>query len=496
MAKVKHSGNRIFILGSLYQWALASFVIVTLPLVLDIIYTVTKVTSYIDKSQLTLVQTVNATENGRILLERLIAMERSIRQFQVLNEPELFKAYQEHRAKFVDILESSKATELNSNISKRLEKIQQQEALLFQDILRNSKNKLLKLSSTDLKAFDKLSAQARSLLAEGEKRVAIEASKLSEIAKTVRETLVFSALASIPLALFFGLIFVNFITRPIKHIAKAIRNLGEDGFEQPIAIKGPKDLTELGKQLEWLRLKLSRLEHEKQQFIRNVSHELKTPLATLKEGTDLLAENVVGELNREQEDIIQLMKIGNITINDLVENLLEYQRTISTQIEINYSTFMFHILINQVINEYQLLLRSKNISLNSNLDLININADYSKLKIIISNMLSNALKFSPPNGCIGLTLRYHKNKSTIQLMIEDQGPGIAKDIQPYIFKDFYQGGTPQDWNIKATGLGLALVKYFLEAHKGSIQLLKANEEYCGARFMLQIPQKERAIDAT
>jgi two-component system sensor histidine kinase GlrK len=254
-------------------------------------------------------------------------MERSIRQFQVLNEAELFIAYKEHRNKFLIELESLEMKELNPSLHKQLETLQQQEQRLYQHILLNSQfdqfNQLM-LTKTDLDPFDQLTSLARLLLSDGEKRMGIEASNLSIIATNVQQRLVYTALASIPLALLLALIFVHFLTRPIKDIGRAIRNLGEVGFEQPIYIKGPNDLTKLGLHLEWLRQKLNRVEYEKQQFIRNVSHELKTPLATLKEGTDLLSENVVGELNTEQQEIIQLMKIGNITINDLVENLLDY----------------------------------------------------------------------------------------------------------------------------------------------------------------------------
>ena len=492
MEKNNPSANSSFYIGSLYQWALVSFAIVIMPLVFAIIYTVVEVSKYTEKSQQALFQTVNATENSRIILERLISMERSIRQFQVLNEPQLFISYQEHRIKFIDVIEDLLAENHNQNLFIKLERILQLEHQLYQEILTHSNDEATNLSTTNLDIFDQLNAQAKELLTAGEKRVAIEANNLSKIAKRVYNRLLLLALISIPLAFFLGLVFVNLITRPIKHVGRAIRNLGEVGFEQPISIKGPKDLTELGHHLEWLRQRLNRLEHEKQQFIRNVSHELKTPLATLKEGTDLLAENVVGELNTEQQDIIQLMKIGNITINDLVENLIEYQRTISTLIEINYSNFELKTLITRVTNEYQLLLRSKNISLNSNLDTLYVSADYDKIKIIISNILSNALKFSPQNGTIGISLNITDN-NTFEIIIEDQGPGIAKEIQPYIFIDFFQGSTPKDWKIKATGLGLALVKHYLVAHNGSIKLLPSTQEYSGARFSFQIPLEQGKV---
>ncbi len=482
------SNNKFFIIGSLYQWALASCVIITLPLVLAVIYTVIEVTDYTEQSQKTLFQTVNTTENSRIILDRLISMERSIRQFQVLNEPDIFSAYKDHRTRFLDIMMSLKIQGQDPVLITKLERLQRDEHQLYQNILYKQRNP--PLTETDLNAFDALTTQARTLLTESEKRVGLEATTLSKIAKHVREKLIYSALASIPLALLLGLIFVHLLLRPIKKVSLAIRNLGEVGFEQEISIKGPQDLAELGIHLEWLRQRLTQLEHEKQQFIKNISHELKTPMATLKEGTDLLAENVVGELNAEQQEIIQLMALGNITLYDLVANLLEYQKTIYTKIDLELSIFELNTLIERIIKDYQLPLKTKNITLKSNIKALSINADYEKLKIIISNIFSNALKFSPQNGHIALTLS-EQNK-LIQLTIEDQGIGIAKEIQPLIFEDFYQGSSPQAWTIKGSGLGLALVKHYLDSHQGSIELLKPNKKYNGARFSLYIP-KNRAM---
>ncbi len=490
MLKTKALTQTIFNYGSLFQWALAGFILVIIPLVFAIVFTLIEVTHYTEKSQKTLFQTVKITENIRAIHTRLISMERSVRQFQVLKEVELLKVYQENREKLLDVLNNLKKQELEPLLIKNIEVLQETENKLYQDIVFNLKDNQLQSTEIDLNVFDQLSRQAKQLLSEGEGKVSKETNALSVAGQQVKEKLFISALSSIVVALFFALIFVNLLTRPIKRIRQAIHKLGETGFEKPIYIKGTHDLASLGERLEWLRQKLNQVELEKQQFIRNVSHELKTPLATLKEGADLLADNVVGELNSEQQEIVQLMKLGNIKINDLVDNLLEYQRTISTQVHLNYSVFDLKILITRITREYQLPILSKSIILKSNIGSIHIKADYDKLRIIISNLVSNAVKFSPKNSTLSLCLNLYQQE--IQLKIEDQGPGITKEIEPLIFEDFYLGSSPGSWKIKGSGLGLALVRHYLDMHKGSIQLLPANKEYCGARFLLHLPQNMNA----
>ncbi len=199
-----------------------------------------------------------------------------------------------------------------------------------------------------------------------------------------------------------------------------------------------------------------------------------------------MSENVVGELNEEQKEIIQLMKMGNINIHNLVDNLLEHQKTIATQVDLELTTFELDELIERVINEYQLLLRNRHILIQKDFHRTYVYADYNKLKIVISNLFSNALKFSPVNGTIRLSLQTENN--VVQFTIEDQGPGISAEIQSFIFDDFYQGEAPKDWGIKGSGLGLSLVNYYLAAHNGTIELLSSNDAYPGARFFLQFPQ--------
>lgn len=494
MVKKQAPIRRIFTIGSLTQWAWTIYLIVTLPLIVAIIYTSLEVTDYTQNSQKTLFQTVKAFERSQDFQKTIIEMERNIRQFQVLSDlgPDLYEGkdltdYMENRNKFLLDLESLKKQFLDKQARSLLQTIVLIEEQLFIDISNNVADNEQKISTLDLTVFDHLTSLVKDLVSNSEKKVGSEAAKLSETAQHVGLKLKYSAIASIPITLILAVIFVKIITRPLKDLGRAIRNLGEEGFEKPISIRGTKDLTEIGQHLEWLRQKLNELEFEKQQFIRNVSHELKTPLATLKEGTDLLSENVVGVLNTEQQDIIHLMKMGNITINDLVQNLLEYQRTISTKVEMNYSNFELRILIERMTNEYELLLRSKNITLDNQLSDIKVRADHDKLRVIISNLFSNAVKFSPQNSTIGLTLISHDD-NIIQFIIEDQGPSIEKELESIIFKDFYQGESAKGWKIKASGLGLALVKHYLQAHKGSIKLLDANKQYCGARFSLLLPQ--------
>ncbi len=472
-------------IGSLYQWMLTSFVIVSLPLIFAILYALTSLDSYSKQAQRTVFQTVTVTENARLILERLISMERSIRQFQILNEPSFFDAYIQHRHKLLKLLQDSDFDSLNPTLSYKLNELKQGEEELFQIIYTERVNNNKPLLTSDLIEFESLVEKAREVIRAGSKQQTAEVLALSEFENEVMNRLFFIVLLSAFLALLLSMFFVYFITRPIKKIGSAIKHLAKEDFDYPVEVSGPRDLRELSQNLEGLRKELKYLENEKQHFIRSVSHELKTPLATLKEGTDLLSEEVIGSLNDEQREVLNLMKMANFNIINLVSNLLEYQRAVSIQSRLEYSQFDLSSLMSSLIDEYQLLFQSKNQTVITENPSIEITADYNKLKIILSNFISNAIKFSGKGTQISLSSKVEG--AQVNILIEDQGPGIPESIRSEIFDDFFQGKTSEDSVMKGTGLGLAIVGYYVVKHGGRTNLLAPNETYCGARFSLELP---------
>jgi len=478
-------------IGSLYQWMLTSFIIVSLPLIFAILYAFMALDNYSKQAHRTVFQTVMVTENSRLLLERLISMERSIRQFQILNEASFFEAYIQHRHKFLKLLSDSEFNGLNQTLAIKLNSLKEDETTLFHQIYTEGINDNKVLSFTDLVGFENLVGKARDLIREGSKQQSAEVFALSKFEAEVKSRLIFIVLVSACLALLLSVFFVHFITRPIKKIGSSIKHLAKDDFDFSVEESGPRDLRELGQNLEGLRKELKYLENEKQHFIRSVSHELKTPLATLKEGTDLLSEEVIGTLNDEQREVLSLMKMGNFNIINLVSNLLEYQRAVSIQSRLEYSQFDLSSLMSSLVEEYQLLFQSKNQAVVMKNPSIQITADYNKLKIILSNFISNAIKFSGKNTRIGFSSEVEGKK--VQILIEDQGPGIPESIRSEIFEDFFQGKANEDSVMKGTGLGLAIVGYYVVKHGGKTVLLSPNKEYCGARFSLELPLEAKNV---
>ena len=121
--------------------------------------------------------------------------------------------------------------------------------------------------------------------------------------------------------------FATLIARPIRQLDLAIRQMGSADFTHAIKVTGPQDLRYVGQRLEWLRGRLSELEQQQAQFLRHVSHELKTPLTAVREGAELLRDDVGGKLTPEQRDIVRIVRDNTLSLQQLIEDLLAYQQT-------------------------------------------------------------------------------------------------------------------------------------------------------------------------
>lgn len=476
--------------GSLYHWSLIGFLLVTLPLVMALVSGLLAMSEYTEQSRQALFQTVRANEGGRTLLERLISMERSIRQFQVLKDPELLPVYRQNHDAFTSVARGLRFDDLADDLRIPLAGLVAAEQSLYQYIQMLLQRPEPRLTARDLEGYVTLTLQARALLQTGGRQVGVEAEALAREADRVRRAMLLWAGLALPLALVLGLLFVYLLTRPIRRIEQVIGELGAGRFDQPIVIHGPRDLVDLGRHLDWMRRRLMALEGEKQQFIRNISHELKTPLATLREGAELLEDEVVGELNQEQREIVQLMTIGTLQLNGLVENLLEYQRLANQRTLAQPQAIDLQQLLKKVLDDYRLLIRSKQLLIVEALTSVTLQGDRETIRMMLGNLLSNAIKFSPQGGEIRLSLSL--DKGTCVFQIEDQGEGISEQDRPFVFQEFYQGSSSGRSSVKGSGLGLALVNDTVTRHRGRINLLPSTERYSGARIRLELPLTQQS----
>jgi two-component system sensor histidine kinase GlrK len=313
-----------------------------------------------------------------------------------------------------------------------------------------------------------------------------ELTSLELAAELAQRKLFWQTLLLVPMTLAVVGMFTYLFGRPIRAIDRAIAELGRGTFSRPISIKGPADLERLATQLEWLRGRLLELAQEKNRFLRHMSHELKTPLANIREGTELLMDGAVGELQSAQREVTAILRDNGMKLQRLIENLLSFSAWQAKSVGLEITEFKLRPLVKSVLENQQLQLIAQRVRLDVQVEDLTPWADRGKMRLILDNLLSNAIKFTPRGGTIAIGARGEREQLILDVM--DSGPGVPPEERNRIFEAFYQGKTPQGGHVKGTGIGLSVVTEFVNAHGGGIEILAA--KLGGAHFRVRLPLRQ------
>jgi two-component system sensor histidine kinase GlrK len=334
-----------------------------------------------------------------------------------------------------------------------------------------------------LERIDRLNELADEIARSGNRQIDVRLADMQRQTASTQRRLFWQSALLIPLTLVAILALTLSIGRPLRAIDRAISELGRGTFSRSIEVAGPRDLERLGAQLEWLRLRLLDLAQERNRFLRHMSHELKTPLANIREGAELLMDGAVGPLDNAQREVVAILRDNGIKLHRLIENLLSFSAWQKESVGLDISEFRLRPLVKQVLEAQQLTVVSQRVRLEVKVDDLMLRADRGKVRLIIENLLSNAIKYSPKGGTVYL----HAAKQDTQLLVDvaDTGAGIPPEERARVFEAFYTGRPPAGVQVKGTGIGLSVVLEFVNAHGGTIEIVDG--EYAGAHFRIRMP---------
>ncbi len=472
---------------SLNGLILVGFGFVALPLLLAVIWALVNLDRVAEQSERLVSIGVSAAENNRRLEEQLVTLERVARQYQVLRNPDSLQiilddleSLERQLEEMAPLVAEAGATELAESIGRGASAI----VAALSDPAIDDEQLVAAIDR-----FAPMRLRVEDLTNVLSTYVDSELSILQETARTAQKVSAWQVAALVPGTLVLILIFTFLVARPISQIDSAIHQLGESGFSKPINIKGPTDLERLGRQLEWLRVRLLELAQEKNKFLRHMSHELKTPLANIREGTELLLDGSVGELDEPQREVTDILRMNGLKLQQLIENLLSFSAWQTKSEVLTLSDFPLRAQVIAVARTQRLALKAANIQLKLDVEDIIVNADQDKIRTVLDNLLSNAIKFTPRGGLI--TIRASRLDTSFVIEFGDTGPGIPEEESPRIFEAFFQGRREQGGAVGGTGIGLSVVLECIQAHDGSVELVDS-DEFPGAHFRIHIPQR-RAV---
>ncbi|WP_084196847.1 sensor histidine kinase [Solimonas soli] len=296
-----------------------------------------------------------------------------------------------------------------------------------------------------------------------------------------REMLV-SALTLIPLAALLAYACSVTVTRPLRDLYRTIAALGHGRYSHPVKIEFPREMQRLGEQLDWLRRRLAQLEADKDQFLRQVSHELKTPLASLREGADLLREGSLGELSERQREVAGILAESTVELESLISNLLAYAEWRAERKHSERRWFDPRPLIDELLAVHKLPIATRGLHVELHVAHMGLFGQRAQLRLALDNLLTNAIKHAPARSVIEIHVTTPDHQC--ELAVRDYGRGVRDEDKERIFEPFVRGTEVEEQGIRGTGVGLSLVREVALAHGGVVRVEDAGP---GARFRMAWP---------
>ncbi|MCF6157273.1 MAG: HAMP domain-containing histidine kinase [wastewater metagenome] len=285
----------------------------------------------------------------------------------------------------------------------------------------------------------------------------------------------------------FSYLFTNSICAPIKTLKEATERIANGDLDHRVTVTSRDEIGSLGIAFNQMCDKLKEVDQMKLEFISNISHNLKTPLTSIQEANALMLDKIAGQLSESQTKLLTITKENTLRLIMMINDLLDISRFEAGLMRYNFQYLNIQDIIQKSIDAIRFLAESKNIHIQqciSETSVPKVLLDRDKISQVLDNILSNAVKFTPPGGSITVKAhevdtasishifenknQVHKVHSFIQVSISDTGIGIPAEYHNKIFDKFQQIVNKGKGGIRGTGLGLFIAKHIVSDHGGNI----------------------------
>jgi two-component system sensor histidine kinase GlrK len=263
------------------------------------------------------------------------------------------------------------------------------------------------------------------------------------------------------------------INAPLRELTRGTRTIASGEFSHRLPEDGPSEFAELARDFNSMTEKLEELDQMKRDFVAHVSHELKAPLAAIRQTLAVTIEQIPGPINDGQRRLLELSRNSAERLSAMVSNLLDVSRLEAGTMEYEMSSQDIVGIVRQVVEEFSLKAKDRRIEIAVESDAagIPVVCDADRMIQVIGNLVDNALKFSPVNSTIRVQVSHNDSSTapTARVSIADRGAGVPDDHKQNVFQKFHQvkGGGRRTAG-QGVGLGLAICRTIMEAHRGRI----------------------------
>jgi signal transduction histidine kinase len=287
---------------------------------------------------------------------------------------------------------------------------------------------------------------------------------------------------------FFGVWFISkSIILPLKQLTHGLRTLSQGNYTNKIQVTSKDEFHDLAIAYNEMSGELREQENLRADFIATLSHEIRTPLSSIKESVNIIAEEVLGEVNDKQHKFLTIASSELSRITELLNHLMHVSMLESRQSESAVEIIDPVKLIRDCVNGFTSSAEIKNISFKYTFrkNPGKIKGQREELQQIFTNIIGNALKFSPADKEIGISILKAENSEYVQFKITDEGPGVLEDEKNLIFNKYYRSKSVRK-HMDGVGLGLYISRRIIQAMGGSITV--SNNADKGCSFSITLPK--------
>jgi signal transduction histidine kinase len=288
--------------------------------------------------------------------------------------------------------------------------------------------------------------------------------------------------AAVSLALLGTAVVAQRMTRSLALLSSATAEVAAGAFREPIAVESRDEIGALARSFNSMASQLRQMEETKREFFATVSHELRSPLTSIRGAADLLREGVPGPLTEKQDRLMEIISQSSERLLRLVNQILEMSRLRAGLVELDRKPLNLAWLVDRVVDELHPRAEEAGVTLERERVGANFTyrGDEERLHQLVVNLGANAIRFTPRGGRV--VVRVIDAGAELELQVEDTGVGIPADALPHIFDAYRQAHRERG----GTGLGLAIVRGIVDAHGGRVTA--ESQEGKGSRFTVLLPR--------
>lgn len=438
----------------------------------------------VNKSQNIVTVHYDVVDRSEKLIQNLLTLLEHKRKYEILKKDQYKAAYRENLASFRAHLQNYLSMPPVSNTHENLPQDKRSDVLA---VTSSSSDESIFLDEKLMYSWiDTLSA------IRNKHRTAVmsELEELRDEGNSAMRTGLLGLGASFAAGMIGSFLLAFFMNRSTRELKKGIQRVGQNGDYQPVRVLSRDELGELTQVFNRMAHRLKHEDDRRSDFISMLSHEIRTPLTSIKECLSMLRDGTTGSVNQEQKHLLDLSHQETDRLTAQLNRLMFVSSLESQELQLLPQTFRAVDLVRKSRQRTFPLAQRKGIALEEDVDPeLEALGDGEHIQQVLINLIANAVKFSPEASTVRLRAYADTDGHTAVFAVEDEGPGIPEEEQPYVFDKYFRASSSKD-KVDGAGLGLHISKRIVLEHGGRMWV--ENSEHGGSVFTFTLTRPARA----